>query len=250
MRVISIHCPNCGAQLDVSDNVSMVRCDYCNQQVTIDDEVKRFQLTNAEQAGYEFEKGRLRAIEEAEKSRKTIEINCIKCGMEFSSLESMKTAYCPNCGKAFDATLGSYLHTANEYEKQEYFWDAIDFYKKILEREPQNAVALAGISSVQYKLDNYVYMKVNVSNVLVTSDTLEFKKDYIVHYKGSGKEEKLYYDKMSDVSSGQTCIGFEYPGNLLPFIYVVDSPRTIVRFIKNAQKGIYPPFKRIAKARI
>ena len=87
MRVISIHCPNCGAQLDVSDNASMVRCDYCNQQVTIDDEVKRFQLTNAEQAGYEFEKGRLRAIEETEKSRKTIEINCIKCGMEFSSLE-------------------------------------------------------------------------------------------------------------------------------------------------------------------
>ena len=44
--------------------------------------------------------------------------------------------------------------------------------------------------------------------------------------------------------------GFEYPGNLLPFIYVVDSPRMIVRFIKNAQKGVYPPFKRIVKARI
>ena len=36
-------------------------CDYCGTTVLIDDEIKRIEYTNAEEAGYKFEKGRLRA---------------------------------------------------------------------------------------------------------------------------------------------------------------------------------------------
>jgi hypothetical protein len=36
-------------------------CDYCGTTVLIDDEIKRIEYTNAEEAGYNFEKGRLRA---------------------------------------------------------------------------------------------------------------------------------------------------------------------------------------------
>lgn len=36
-------------------------CDYCGTTVLIDDEIKRIEYTNAEDAGYNFEKGRLRA---------------------------------------------------------------------------------------------------------------------------------------------------------------------------------------------
>ena len=35
-------------------------CDYCGTTVLIDDEIKRIEYTNAEEAGYKFEKGRLR----------------------------------------------------------------------------------------------------------------------------------------------------------------------------------------------
>ena len=36
-------------------------CDYCGTTVLIDDEITRVEYTNAEEAGYKFEKGRLRA---------------------------------------------------------------------------------------------------------------------------------------------------------------------------------------------
>ena len=64
MKLISIVCPNCGAKLQTTANAKMLTCDYCNNDVMIDDEVKRVCLADAEQAGYEFEMGRQRAMKE------------------------------------------------------------------------------------------------------------------------------------------------------------------------------------------
>ena len=64
MRLISITCPNCGAKLQATPNVKKLTCDYCNCDVMVDDEVNRFRLQDAEQAGDEFEIGRQRALKE------------------------------------------------------------------------------------------------------------------------------------------------------------------------------------------
>ena len=64
MKLISITCPNCGAKLQTTSNAKTLTCDYCNCDVMVDEEVKRVQLQNAEQAGYEFEMGRQRALKE------------------------------------------------------------------------------------------------------------------------------------------------------------------------------------------
>ena len=56
MKLLNVHCTNCGAAMKVSENAKVITCEYCNQDFVLDDEVKRFMLTNAEQAGYEFEK--------------------------------------------------------------------------------------------------------------------------------------------------------------------------------------------------
>ena len=40
----------------------MLTCDYCNGEFMVDDEVKRFYQQDSEQAGYEFEMGRQRAL--------------------------------------------------------------------------------------------------------------------------------------------------------------------------------------------
>ena len=64
MKLISIVCPNCGAKLQTTSNAKMLTCDYCDCDVMIDDEVKRISIADAEQAGYEFEMGRQRALEE------------------------------------------------------------------------------------------------------------------------------------------------------------------------------------------
>ena len=64
MKLVSITCPHCGAKLQATPNAKMLTCDYCNNDVMIDDEVKRVCLADAEQAGYEFEMGRQRALKE------------------------------------------------------------------------------------------------------------------------------------------------------------------------------------------
>ena len=64
MKLISLKCPNCNSTMQTDDSAKEVYCSYCGTKFAIDDEVKHIQYDNAEQAGYEFEKGRQRAIEE------------------------------------------------------------------------------------------------------------------------------------------------------------------------------------------
>lgn len=64
MKFVSIKCPHCGAKLQTTPNAKMLTCDYCSCDFMVDDEAKRFRLQDAEQAGYEFEMGRQRALKE------------------------------------------------------------------------------------------------------------------------------------------------------------------------------------------
>lgn len=59
-------CPHCGSALKVDADRQKAFCQYCGTELLIDDEVKRVRYENAEQTGYEFEKGRLRAQMEAD----------------------------------------------------------------------------------------------------------------------------------------------------------------------------------------
>lgn len=64
MKLIPLKCPNCGAQLTVDTNKESVYCEHCGTRILIDDEINRLQIDNAEEAGYQFEKGRQRAQSE------------------------------------------------------------------------------------------------------------------------------------------------------------------------------------------
>lgn len=65
MKLISTVCPNCGASLQVDADKKKLTCNYCGNDILIDDEVKHVQYDNAEETGYNFEKGRQRAQAEA-----------------------------------------------------------------------------------------------------------------------------------------------------------------------------------------
>ena len=67
MKLLQTSCPRCGANMRVIPEANKAVCDYCGTTVLIDDEIKRIEYTNAEEAGYKFEKGRLRA--QAEQSQ-------------------------------------------------------------------------------------------------------------------------------------------------------------------------------------
>lgn len=68
MRTVTLTCPSCGAQLDVAANGNNATCGYCGTTVYLDDgstHVHHYvKYENAVQAGYDFERGRLRARED------------------------------------------------------------------------------------------------------------------------------------------------------------------------------------------
>ncbi|MBR3317631.1 MAG: zinc ribbon domain-containing protein [Atopobiaceae bacterium] len=69
MKLIALNCPSCGGRLEIEPGRERIFCTYCGAQIFVDDEVQRVEhmvnYANAEDAGYQFEKGRQRAIAEA-----------------------------------------------------------------------------------------------------------------------------------------------------------------------------------------
>lgn len=66
MKLLDLNCPKCGAQLKIDDKITKGFCEHCGTVVLIDDEAQHIQYDNAEEAGYNFEKGRQRARAEAQ----------------------------------------------------------------------------------------------------------------------------------------------------------------------------------------
>ena len=74
MKFVDVSCPSCGARLEITDVQEFVTCEHCGKQFFVDDEIQRseqridhhYYAEDAENAGYQFEKGRMRARQEAE----------------------------------------------------------------------------------------------------------------------------------------------------------------------------------------
>ena len=76
MKIVSMVCPNCGASLQVDADQKNLTCSYCGNSLYVDDEVKHVQYDNAEETGYQFEKGRQRAQAEVTRvQQQTINMN-------------------------------------------------------------------------------------------------------------------------------------------------------------------------------
>ncbi len=67
MKLVTVKCPNCGSNLELDADSKQTFCSFCGTKVIIDDEVQHHQIhyDNAEDAGYQFEKGRQRAQAES-----------------------------------------------------------------------------------------------------------------------------------------------------------------------------------------
>ncbi len=67
MKLIDTTCPHCGAALKINPTSKNATCEFCGATLLLDNDVQHIQYDNAEEAGYQFEKGRQRA--QAEKKR-------------------------------------------------------------------------------------------------------------------------------------------------------------------------------------
>ena len=66
MKLVEMKCKNCGATLKVESEQIDIECNYCHAKYKLDDEVQHVKYDDMEQAGYEFEKGKIRARKEAQ----------------------------------------------------------------------------------------------------------------------------------------------------------------------------------------
>ena len=66
MKIIDLTCPHCGANLKVDSSATEYTCEYCGSKVLLDNGgASKQTVDNAEESGYQFEKGRIRAQREA-----------------------------------------------------------------------------------------------------------------------------------------------------------------------------------------
>jgi len=61
MKFIPSTYPHCGANLRLNQTEQKAVCEYCGTVLFLDGNTTRIEYVNAEQAGYNFEKGHLRA---------------------------------------------------------------------------------------------------------------------------------------------------------------------------------------------
>lgn len=64
MKLVETKCPSCGAQINVDADNKQTTCEFCGANVLLDDEAQHITYDNAESAGYQFEKGRIKAQKE------------------------------------------------------------------------------------------------------------------------------------------------------------------------------------------
>lgn len=64
MKTIKCVCPSCGAKLEINKDNKTLTCPYCGEVLLLDDETVHVKYDDMEKAGYEFEKGRQKAIRE------------------------------------------------------------------------------------------------------------------------------------------------------------------------------------------
>ena len=70
MKLVKLICPNCGAKLEIDGSMQRVFCQYCGTKLIVDQELRHMKWDNAEEAGYQFEKGRMKAQQEAQQQYK------------------------------------------------------------------------------------------------------------------------------------------------------------------------------------
>ena len=176
--------------------------------------------------------------------------NCPNCSGQLTVSFKTGTAFCPFCNSRFvlDSTgdageareaalkIEELLSDAKKYEKKCDTEAALQCYKDVINLDPDNVEAQEGAARVRPL--NYVYLK---SKMFEKYKVMELRKEYMTCRKRNGSKEIWLYRKMTEISYFFGYIEFSYKGELSSIVRGVMDEKEVAQFIRNAQKGIYPP---------
>ena len=177
--------------------------------------------------------------------------SCPNCSGQLTFSFKTGSAFCPFCGSRF--ILGTtdvdkeevkkvalkievLLNDAKRYEKKCDMEAALQCYKDVINLDPDHVEAKEGLARVRPL--NYVYLK---SKMFEKYKVMELRKEYMTCRKKNGSKEIWLYRKMTDLSYFFGYIEFSYKGELSSIVRGTMDEKEVVQFIRNAQKGIYPP---------
>ncbi len=69
MKLVELKCKECGAQLSVKPDATDIHCAYCKANYKLDDEAVHIVVDDAEEIGYAYERGRMKARKDAERRK-------------------------------------------------------------------------------------------------------------------------------------------------------------------------------------
>ena len=175
---------------------------------------------------------------------------CPNCSGHLKINVKTNTAVCPYCNSRFvlnmddsmegamqnAAEIETLMNDAKKYEKKCDTESALQCYKKVLELDPDHAEAKERLAKV--RILNYVYLK---SKMFDDYTIMELRKDSMPCHKKDGSKEIWLFRKMTDLSYFFGSMDFTYKGEVSSRTIGVMDEKEVVTFIRNAQKGIYPP---------
>jgi len=99
VKLVEIKCKNCGAKLEIGDSERDYYCEFCHSSYKLDDGIQHIKYDNMEQAGYEFEKGKIKARQEEKERREMLSssnINVPQNGNNKSTFSYLSYLFIPS----------------------------------------------------------------------------------------------------------------------------------------------------------
>lgn len=90
MKLVELKCKNCGAVLKVEPDSTDVYCKHCKTNYKFDDEAKHIKYDDMEKAGYDYEKGRIKAKKEHEEEKRHQQIEAQQAAIKAEKTAKMK----------------------------------------------------------------------------------------------------------------------------------------------------------------
>lgn len=256
-KLVPAKCTNCGGQLTVDAKQKSAICPFCNSSFIIEQAINNYNVQINGNMNVGNATININGLNTA---------NLVARAVAFESQNNLKTALeyfdrvldidINNADaiqgikrikqKQKDIYIKTLLGKANSFEIVNKFDVAIDFFHKVLEIDKDNIEAIRGISRVEQKKKDYVYIFAKRKTLLGSTETIEVRRDKITIIKKNGEIDKEYFIReiKSERFEGGQLI-FNYPGNdWFPVKFTCGS-RTydVFEFIKNAKAGRYPEYE-------
>lgn len=255
-KLIPAKCTNCGGQLTVDAKQKSAICPFCNSSFIIEQAINNYNVQVNGNMNIGSATININGLNTA---------NLVARAVAFESQNNFKTALeyfdrvldidINNADaiqgikrikrKQIDIYIQSLLSKAISFEKVNKFDMAISFFQKVLEIE-DNMEAIRGISRVEQKKKDYVYITAKRKTLLGNTETVEVRRDKIIIYNKNGELDKEYFiSEITNIRFESGQIVFNYPENKWFPVKLTCGSRTydVFVFIKGAKAGVYPEYK-------